>query len=74
VCDLETSRMGASYIYIYIYDISRLRVKLDQDGQYLLQFCLVYFSHLLLKGRKIRKFNYRPSFIFWIRGLFYRRC
>jgi len=25
VCDLETSRMGASYIYIY--DISRLRVK-----------------------------------------------
>jgi len=27
VCDLETSRMGAPYIYIYIYDISRLRVK-----------------------------------------------
>jgi len=26
VCDLETSRMGAPYIYIYIYDISRLRV------------------------------------------------
>jgi len=26
VCDLETSRMGAPYIYIY--DISRLRVKL----------------------------------------------
>jgi len=25
VCDLETSRMGATYIYIY--DISRLRVK-----------------------------------------------
>jgi len=25
VCDLETSRMGAPYIYIY--DISRLRVK-----------------------------------------------
>jgi len=25
VCDLETSRMGAAYIYIY--DISRLRVK-----------------------------------------------
>jgi len=29
VCDLETSRMGAPYIYIYIYDISRLRVKLS---------------------------------------------
>ena len=32
VCDLETSRMGAPYIYIYIsiyiYDISHLRVKL----------------------------------------------
>jgi len=27
VCDLETSRMGAPYIYIYIYGISRLRVK-----------------------------------------------
>jgi len=27
VCNLETSRMGAPYIYIYIYDISRLRVK-----------------------------------------------
>jgi len=26
VCDLETSRMGAPYIYIYIYDISTLRV------------------------------------------------
>jgi len=26
VCDLETSRMGAPYIYIYIYDISPLRV------------------------------------------------
>jgi len=26
VCDLETSRMGAPYIYIY--DISRLRVKI----------------------------------------------
>ena len=28
VCDLETSRMGAPYIYIY--DISRLRVKLTE--------------------------------------------
>jgi hypothetical protein len=28
VCDLETSRMGASYIsiYIYLYDISSLKV------------------------------------------------
>jgi len=26
VCDLETSRIGAPYIYIYIYDIRSLRV------------------------------------------------
>ena len=26
VCDLETSRIGAAYIYIYIYDINNLRV------------------------------------------------
>ena len=26
VCDLETSTIGAIYIYIYIYDISSLRV------------------------------------------------
>ena len=26
MCDLETSRKGAPYIYIYIYDISSLRV------------------------------------------------
>ena len=29
VCDLETSRTGAPYIYIYIYDISSLRVKIQ---------------------------------------------
>jgi len=30
VCDLETSRMGAPYIYIY--DIIRLRVKIENDS------------------------------------------
>jgi len=30
VCDLETSRMGAPYIYIY--DISHLRVKQYKGG------------------------------------------
>jgi len=33
-CDLETSRMGAPYIYIYIYDISRLRVKVVPLGRH----------------------------------------
>jgi len=31
VCDLETSRIDAPYIYIYIYDISSLRVKEHMD-------------------------------------------
>jgi len=31
VCDLETSRMGAPYIYIY--DISRLRVNVDSPAR-----------------------------------------
>jgi len=31
VCDLETSRMGAPYIY----DISRLRVNAQHTGKYL---------------------------------------
>jgi len=37
VCDLETSRMGAPYIYIY--DISHLRVK-DKAQQQHRQFSL----------------------------------
>jgi len=32
VCDPETSIMGAPYIYIYIYDISRLRVNVFRVG------------------------------------------
>jgi len=31
VCDLKTSRIGAPYIYIYIYDISRLRVNMKNN-------------------------------------------
>ena len=34
VCDLETSRIGAPYIYIYIYDISNLRVKKSINLKY----------------------------------------
>ena len=29
-CDLETSRIGAPYIYIYVYDISSLRVNANK--------------------------------------------
>jgi len=43
VCDLETSRIGALHIYIYIYDISSLRVKL-------IQICLFNISILLTVG------------------------
>ena len=33
VCDLETSRIGAPYICIYIYDISSLSVNLHASLQ-----------------------------------------
>ena len=42
VCDLETSRMGAPYIYIYIYDISSLRVN---------RFSM--FDHLFVTQKRI---------------------
>ena len=45
VCDLETSRMGAPYIY----DISRLRVKLKTKIQYSIS--------------KITYFHYSPLFL-----------
>ena len=34
VCDLETSRICAPYIYIYIYDISSLRVNICRRNTY----------------------------------------
>ena len=36
VCNLETSRIGAPYIYIYIYDISNLRVNIEKHNGYAL--------------------------------------
>ena len=47
VCDLETLRMGAPYIY----DISRLRVK---DKKILL---LYYLHHLLLVNNYLHRAN-----------------
>jgi len=41
VCDLETSRMGAPYIYIY--DISRLRVNKKLDVNSLFTFAVRHF-------------------------------
>jgi len=41
VCDLETSRMGAPYIYIY--DISRLRVNIILSPK----LKLVYFMSIV---------------------------
>jgi len=38
VCDLETSRMGAPYIYIYVYDISSLRFNVKQELKFYLLF------------------------------------
>ena len=43
VCDLETSRIGAPYIYIY--DISKLRVKHNFVNKYLKNFyCVCIFT------------------------------
>jgi len=49
VCDLETSRMGAPYIYIYIHDISHLRVNLN--------FCL---EGLRKTTKRSRHNSHRP--------------
>jgi len=49
VCDLETSRMGAPYIYIYIYDISRLRVKVREE---LIKLGTVVFCAVRLKDNR----------------------
>jgi len=44
VCDLETSRIGAPciYIYIYIYDISSLRVN---DLTFILLTCRKWWAN-----------------------------
>jgi len=57
VCDLETSRIGAPYIYIYIYDISSLRVKankitLNSDDKKLHE-TLYYLRHLCLAKYRV---------------------
>ena len=49
VCDLETLRMGAPYIYIYIYDISRLRVNLIRNPTY----CTKVLSIFLIPSRRM---------------------
>jgi len=57
VCDLETSRMCAPYIYIYIYDISRLRVKSLYRSRLTderLQYCLhLYLNNYNKNFRKL---------------------
>jgi len=41
LCDLETSRMGAPYIY----DISRLRVNLNTRCRLVVSFILATYRH-----------------------------
>ena len=61
VCDLETSRIGAPYIYIYIYDISSLRVKVGNPLHFTqLQFKYIYLAILnqaILIGHEIDQFE-----------------
>ena len=51
VCDLETSKVGAPYIYIYIYNISTLRVKNEALIVYFRPHPIV-FLHMLSKIKK----------------------
>jgi hypothetical protein len=75
VCDLETSRIGAPYIYIYIYDISNLRVKYEfvannhmrcnESTQCMLSYTYITHSDvivwLVLSGSfKDRNFSLKP--------------
>ena len=59
VCDLETSRMGAPYIY----DISRLKVnsyiccELTVSEKTVFQFCIVYF-YQHKHHRRLVKYSY----------------
>jgi len=57
VCDLETSRMGAPYIYVY--DISRLRVKCRggfmQEDEFCVKESLLYvLAACVMEGKTTR--------------------
>ena len=62
VCDLETSRMGAPYIYIYIYDISRLRVNVCKKLEAYMFSNWINFILLFMKtdkfGSKVKMGKY----------------
>jgi len=68
VCDLETSRIGATYIhihiyiYVYIYDISSLRVKVKGTIQNQLQYTFStnyqFIEHNIPKIRLPNEFLY----------------
>ena len=54
VCDLESSRIGAPYIYIYIYDISSLRV-----NHWVVMFCVIMsYKFLITLPRVILKWDH----------------
>ena len=52
VCDLETSRIGTPYIYIYIYDVSSLRV-----NDLMTSF----------QQRRIKRFSFNVDSLVWSR-------
>jgi hypothetical protein len=62
VCDLETSRIGAPHIYIYIYDISSLRVKLMQSilqlvlSQFLLNFQNIHYKFIRISFLRLHTY------------------
>jgi len=59
VCDLETSRIGAPYIYIYICDISSLRVNGPSEPGRLRDVCVCqWVKELKQLGRGV---DYPPK-------------
>jgi len=70
VCDLETSRTGAPYIYIY--DISSLRVKERRQPPITQQSDLY---HRMLHPDTIHiSFPYQPRASMWVVALHYLLC
>ena len=56
MCDLETSRIGAPYIYIYIYDISHLRVNYSVFYLFQTSKCFMVFLSCWNHDRRLYEY------------------
>ena len=58
MCDLETSRICAPYIYIYIYDISSLRVNFKQNSAQDMSTVVYWATVNCVKISTVKVINY----------------